>query len=108
MLMKLIFFLSIVIFVICFAGISNAQFTQARLQVAGINCALCSKTTERELKALPFIGDVKPDLMHNIYVLIFKPGAAVDFDQIGQVVRNENFFISFLKATVNIDEIKLE
>jgi hypothetical protein len=105
--MKLKPFLPVVLLLICSAGIASAQFTQARLQVAGINCALCSKTTERELKALPFISDVKPDLIHNIYVLIFKPGAAVDFDQIGQVVRNENFFISFLKATVNLDEVKL-
>ena len=69
--------------------------------------ALCAKTTERELRALPFISDVKPDLMHNIYVLTFKPGRPVNFDQIGQVVRNENFFITFLKATVNLDEVKL-
>ena len=45
--------------------------------------------------------------MHNIYVLTFKPGVPVNFDQIGVVVRNENFFISFLKATVNLDEVKL-
>lgn len=86
---------------------ARAQFTQARLQVAGLNCALCSKTTERELKALSFVSDVKPDLMHNIYVLTFKPGVPVNFDQIGVVVRNENFFVSFLKATVNLDEVKL-
>lgn len=85
----------------------RAQFTQARLQVAGLNCALCSKTTERELKALSFVSDVKPDLMHNIYVLTFKPGVPVNFDEIGVVVRNENFFVSFLKATVNLDEVKL-
>ena len=45
--------------------------------------------------------------MHNIYVITFKPGRPVNFDQIGLVVRNENFFITFLKATVNLDEVKL-
>ena len=68
---------------ICAAGIARGQFTQARLQVAGLNCALCAKTTERELMELPFISDVKPDLMHNIYVITFKPGRVVSFDQIG-------------------------
>jgi len=91
----------------CLAVAASAQFTQARLQVAGLNCALCAKTTERELRALPFISDVKPDLMHNIYVIIFKPGQAISFDQISQIVHDENFFISFMKATVNFDGVKL-
>ena len=105
--MKLKLRVPFVMLLICSTGIVRAQFTQARLQVAGLNCALCSKTTERELRAISFISDVKPDLMHNIYVLTFKPGVPVHFDQIGVVVRNENFFISFLKATVNLDEVKL-
>jgi hypothetical protein len=91
----------------CLAGMARAQFTQARLQVAGLNCALCAKTTERELRALPFVSNVKPDLMHNIYVITFKPGQPVSFDQIGKIVRDENFFINFLKATVNFDDVKL-
>jgi len=89
------------------SAVVHAQFMQARLQVAGLNCALCAKTTERELRALPFVSDVKPDLMHNIYIITFKPGQPVNFDQIGQVVRSENFFINFLKATINFDEVKL-
>jgi copper chaperone CopZ len=89
------------------ASVACAQFTQARLQVAGLNCALCAKTTERELRALPFVSDVKPDLMHNIYLITFKPGLPVSFDQISQIVHSENFFISFLKATVNFETLKL-
>jgi hypothetical protein len=87
--------------------IASAQFTQARLQVAGLNCALCAKTTERELRALPFVSDVKPDLMHNIYLITFKAGQPVSFDQISKIVRDENFYINFLKPTVNFDEVKL-
>jgi hypothetical protein len=102
---KSIYFL--IILFICSTGIARAQFTQARLQVAGLNCALCAKTTEREFRALPFISDVKPDLMHNIYVITFKPGQSVNFDQIGKILRDENFFITFFKATINLDGIKL-
>lgn len=102
---RAVYFFTLVL--ICSAGVACGQFTRARLQVAGINCALCAKTTERELRALPFISDVKPDLMHNIYVLIFKAGVPVNFDQIGKVVHDENFFINFLKPTVNFDEVKL-
>src|ERR1700733_1926383 len=99
--MKLKSFYLLAALLICSAAVASAQFTQARLQVAGLNCALCSRTTERELRALPFVSDVKPDLMHNIYVITFKPSQPVNFEQIGKVVRDENFFITFLKPTVN-------
>jgi hypothetical protein len=105
--MKIRSFVFLTLLLTSLTGIARAQFTQARLQVAGLNCALCAKTTERELRALPFISDVKPDLMHNIYVITFKPGQPVNFDQISKIVRDENFFINFLKATVNFDGIKI-
>jgi copper chaperone CopZ len=88
-------------------GIANAQFTKAELQVTGLNCALCAKTTENALRALPFISDVKPDLMHNIYAITFKNNTPVNFDQISSIVHEENFFISFLKATFNFENVKV-
>ena|ERR1700733_10582749 len=105
--MNIRFFYFLTLLLIFSADIARAQFTQVRLQVAGLNCALCAKTTERELRALPFISDVKPDLAHNIYVIGFKPGQPVSFGQISKILRDENFFITFFKATVNFDEVKL-
>jgi len=102
---KLFYFLTLLF--TCVAGIARAQFTQARLQVAGLNCALCAKTTERELRALTFVSDVKPDLMHNIYVITFKTGQPVSFEQISKILHDENFFITFLKTTVNFDGVKI-
>lgn len=87
--------------------IAKAQFTKAQLQISGLNCALCAKTTETSLRALPFVSDVKPDLMHNIYNITFKDNWPVNFDQIGQIVKKENFFVNSLKATFNFDKVKL-
>jgi hypothetical protein len=100
--------LKIVLFLlVSVTGIAKAQFTRAELQVSGLNCALCAKTTESSLRALPFILDVKPDLMHNIYVITFKNDKPVNFDQISSIVHDENFFISSLKATFNFDNVKV-
>jgi copper chaperone CopZ len=100
--------LKVFLFLMAFgAGIAKAQFTRAELQVSGLNCALCAKTTEKSLRALPFIADVKPDLMHNIYVLMLKNDKQVNFDQIAAIVHEENFFISSFKATFNFDNIKV-
>src|ERR1019366_3931004 len=100
--------IKIFLFLLAFsAGIAKAQFTRAELQVSGLNCALCAKTTEKSLRALPFIADVKPDLMRNIYILTLKNDKQVNFDQIAAIVHEENFFISSLKATFNFDNVKV-
>jgi len=100
--------LKVFLFLMAFcAGIVKAQFTRVELQVSGLNCALCAKTTEKSFRALPFIADVRPDLMRNVYVLVLKNDKQVNFDQIAAVVHEENFFISSLKATFNFDNVKV-
>ena len=88
-------------------AIAKAQFTKAELQVSGLTCALCAKATEKSLKTLPFIGDIKTDLLHNIYILTFKSGTPVNFDQISKSVHDAGFFVNSLKATFNFDNVKV-
>ncbi len=88
-------------------SIASAQFTKAELQVSGLTCALCSKATEQSLKTLPFIGDIKTDLLHNIFVITFKNGQPVNFDQISKKVQDAGFFVNSLKTTFNFDNTKL-
>jgi len=88
-------------------SIANAQFTKAELQVSGLTCALCAKATEKSLKTLPFIGDIKPDLMRNIFVLTFKSGESVNLDQISKKVQDAGFFVNSLKVTVDFNNIKV-
>jgi copper chaperone CopZ len=88
-------------------GIAKAQFTKAELQVSGLTCALCAKATEKSLRTLPFVGDIKPDLMRNIFVITFKNDQAVNFDQICKKVQDAGFFVNSLKATFNFDNTKV-
>jgi len=96
-----------IILLVLSTGIANAQFTKAELQVSGLTCALCSKATEKSLKTLPFISDIKTDLMHNIFVLTFKNGEPVNFDQISKKVQDAGFFVNSLKATFDFDKVKV-
>src|SRR5258708_3654885 len=89
------------------AGTARAQFTKAELQVSGLNCALCAKSTERSLRALPFVGDVKPDPAHNMYTITFKNNQPVNFDLICKKMHDEGFFVDRLKATFNFDNVKV-
>jgi copper chaperone CopZ len=86
---------------------AKAQFTKAELQVSGLTCSLCARTTEKSLKALPFVSEIKPDLMHNIYVITFKNDVPVSFEEISKKVKSAGFSVNYLKTTVNFDNTKV-
>jgi copper chaperone CopZ len=88
-------------------GVANAQFTKAELQVSGLTCSMCSKATEKSLRTLGFIGDVKADLNRNVFVLTFKNNAPVNLDQISKKVQGAGFSVSNLKATFNFANVKI-
>src|SRR5882757_3422177 len=88
-------------------GIAKAQFTKAELQVSGLTCALCAKATEKALQKLPFISAIKTDLIRNTYLLTFKTGEQVNFDQISKSVKDAGFFVNTLKATFDFTSVKV-
>jgi copper chaperone CopZ len=86
---------------------AQAQFIKADLQVSGLTCAICAKATEKSLRTLPFISDIKPDLNRNIFVITFKPNTPVNLEQIGKKVQSAGFFVNQLKATFDFDKVKV-
>lgn len=88
-------------------GAAKAQFTKAELQVSGLTCSMCSKATEKALRTLDFIGDIKPDLNRNVFVITFKSNTPVNLEQISKKVQNAGFSVNSLKATFNFANVKL-
>ncbi len=86
---------------------AKAQFTKAELQVSGLTCSMCSKATEKSLRTLEFISDIKVDLNRNIFLITFKKDAPGNLDQISKKVQNAGFFVNSLKATFNFDGVKV-
>ena len=86
---------------------AKAQFTKAELQVSGLTCSMCSKATEKSLRTLNFIGDIKADLNRNVFMITFKKDIPVNLDQISKKVQNAGFFVNNLKATFNFDNVKV-
>ena len=98
------------IFILIFsltATVAKAQFTKAELQVSGLTCALCAKSTEKALRSLPFVGDIKTDLIRNTYLITFKNDVPVNFEQISKKVQGSGFSVNSLKATYNFDNTKV-
>lgn len=85
----------------------NAQIIKADLQVSGLTCSMCQLATEKALKTLDFVSEIKPDLNKNVYVLTFKRDKNVNLDQIRKKVKDAGFSVSKLVATVNFNDVKV-
>lgn len=101
---------TIKIFIVLLAisiGAAKAQFVKAELQVSGLTCSMCSKATEKSLRTLPFISDIKPDLNRNLFTITFKANTPVDLEQLSKKVQSAGFSINNLKATLDFDKLKI-
>ena len=86
---------------------AKAQFVKADLQVSGLTCSMCSKATEKSLRTLTFISDVKPDLNRNLFVITFKKDTQVNLDAISKKVTDAGFSVNKLTASFNFDNLKI-
>lgn len=86
---------------------AKAQFIKADLQVSGLTCSMCQLATEKALKTLDFVSDIKPDLNKNIYILTFRKDKPVNLDLIKNKVKGAGFSVSKLVATVNFNDVKV-
>ncbi len=86
---------------------ARAQFSSAELQVSGLTCSMCSKATEKSLRTLTFISEVKADLNRNVFLITFKKDFPVNLQEISTKVQNAGFFVNSLKATFNFDKVKV-
>ncbi|MBE7179580.1 MAG: heavy-metal-associated domain-containing protein [Mucilaginibacter polytrichastri] len=103
-------FLKITLAIIALFYTTNtfAQFTSAELQVSGLTCSMCSKATEKSLRTLSFIQNIKPDLNRNLFVISFKKNAAVQLDQIKKKVEDAGFSVSNLQATFDFKNVAVK
>jgi copper chaperone CopZ len=86
---------------------AKAQFVKAELQVSGLTCSMCSKATEKSLRTLPFISDIKPDLNRNLFTITFNANAPVNLEQLSKKVQSAGFSVNQLKATLDFDKLKV-
>lgn len=85
----------------------KAQIVKAELEVSGLTCSMCSLSTQKSLKTLDFIGEIRPDLNKNIFYITFKPGKAVSLDAIQKKVLAAGFSVSKLVAIANFSGVQV-
>jgi len=60
------------------------------------------------LKTLPFVDKIDTDLNNTTFLLSFKPGAAVNIDQIKAKVEDAGFSVAKLVLTASFDKVAVE
>lgn len=102
--MKKLFFLSALLITIQV----NAQVTKVILQASGLTCSMCSNAINKALKSVDYVDKVVADIKTSSFAMTFKPGAAVNFDQLKKKVEDAGFFVAKFNATMTLDQVKLE
>lgn len=86
---------------------SNAQIHSARMQAAGLTCALCSNAIYQALLNLSFVQEVTPDLQHSSFLIQFKDSVALDPEAIRSKVDAAGFSVAELSFITNQKTLNL-
>lgn len=90
------------------AQLSLTPFKSARLQAAGLTCAICTKAINNSLERIAFIKTVEPDIKTSSFLVTFKEGTKVDFDVIKKAVEDAGFSVASLKVTGRFDKVNIQ
>jgi copper chaperone CopZ len=85
----------------------SAQFLSAKMQIIGLTCSACSFGTERSIRQLKFVEDVKMDLNSNLAEITFKKGETVSIDKLVQKVYDAGFSVGKVLVTYQFTNEKL-
>jgi copper chaperone CopZ len=100
---KFLFFICLLI------GLSaSAQFKSATLQASGLTCAMCSNAINKSLKTLSFIASVESDIKTSSFVINFKDGADINFDQLRKKVEDAGFSVAKLQVVTNFNNVSVQ
>lgn len=102
--MKKIFIIAAILFSVTV----QAQVTKVSLQASGLTCSMCSNSINKSLKSLDYVEKVMANIKSSTFDITFKPGAAVNFDQLKKKVEDAGFFVANLTATVQFSNLVVE
>jgi copper chaperone CopZ len=98
----------LLLLITAFSLTSHAKFVHAELQVSGLTCSMCSKATEKSLRTLDFIQDIKVDLNEATYTITFKDGKEPSMDRIAQKVKDAGFSVHKLIGYFDFKGLKVK
>lgn len=85
-------------------SIIRAQVVSIKVGINGLTCSACSYGTERAIKKLPFVKDLRMDLNNKTAQIDLIEGAPIDFDALAQKVVDAGFSVRYIKARIDFKD----
>jgi copper chaperone CopZ len=76
--------------------LSSGQMKVVLIGIDGLHCSACSFSTEKALRQLDFVGDVKMDLNKHVAAVTIKTGHVADFTAMAHKVVDAGFSVGSL------------
>jgi copper chaperone CopZ len=95
----------IIIILVLFSGVANAQVKAVTIQASGLTCSMCSNAIFKALKTLDFVEKVDANIKTSSFDISFKPDAEIDFDRLKAKVEDAGFFVANFTITYHFDNL---
>jgi cation transport ATPase len=92
---------------LCFQ-VGIAQIISANIGINGLHCSACSYGTEKSIRKLSFVKDVKMDLNGHMAEITFKEGTKPDFDALVQKVYDAGFSVRSVYVIFNFSNLEVK
>jgi copper chaperone CopZ len=97
----------IIIILVLFSCVANAQPKTITIQASGLTCSMCSNAIFKALKTLDFVDKVDANIKTSSFEISFKPGAEIDFDKLKKKVEDAGFFVANFVVTWQFDAVAI-
>ena len=87
---------------------SKAQYLSIEVGIDGFTCSMCAMSTEKSLRQLSFVEEVKMDLNGGIAKLFLRKDKTVFINKVADKIEDAGFSVRYIHALYNFSEIKIE
>ena len=97
--MKIELFFAFILLLSTKLSIAQEGYVSASIGIDGLTCSACSYGTEKSLKKLDFVKEIKMDLNTKTAEIKFIPGKKVSVEALAQKVIDAGFSVRFIKVS---------
>ncbi|SHG23562.1 Copper chaperone CopZ [Flavobacterium segetis] len=97
---------ALIVLMVLFSAVSNAQISKAEIVATGLTCSMCSNAINKQLKSMPEVKDVEIDLNSNTFIVSLADNNSLSPAIFKEKVEKAGFFIGSLIVTVDAETLK--
>lgn len=97
---------ALIVLMVLFTTVSNAQISKAEIIATGLTCSMCSNAINKQLKSMPEVKNVEIDLNSNTFIVSLADNNSLSPSIFKEKVEKAGFFIGSLILTVDAETLK--